>query len=120
MEALSYKSFVWPNNPHTYKEECSREAKYDTQDGEAYFKEMGPMGRIISGSGAFFGEEAFADFQKLMKVFEDGTAGNLEHPVWGIRYCYFTRLEMTQEPKDNYVSYRFEFTQAEENGQVPK
>ena len=52
--------------------------------------------------------------------FEDGTPGNLEHPLWGIRYCYFTMLEMTQEPKENFISYRFEFTQAKINGEIPK
>ena len=46
--------------------------------------------------------------------------GNLEHPIWGIRYCYLTGLEMTQEPKDNYVSYRFTFTGAQTNGVVPR
>ena len=48
------------------------------------------------------------------------SAGNLEHPIFGIRYCYFTLLELIQEPKENYVSYRFEFTQALQNGEVPK
>ena len=81
---------------------------------------MGEMTRVISGSGAFFGENAFSKFRELVKVFEDGSAGSLEHPVWGIRYCYFTLLELTLEPKDNYVSYRFAFTQAKANGEVPK
>ena len=120
MDYLSYKTFVWPHNPHTYKEACIREPKYYTVDGETYYEGMGDMQRIITGSGAFFGEDAFAQFRKLAALFEDGTAGNLEHPVWGIRYCYFTGLEMTQEPKDNYVSYKFTFTQALANGTVPK
>lgn len=120
MEALSYKTFVWPHNPHTYREECVREAQYYTQDGETYYKGMGEMRRVISGEGAFFGADAFTQFRELVKVFEDGSAGNLEHPVWGIRYCYFTLLELIQEPKDNYVSYRFAFTQAKTNGEVPK
>ena len=47
-------------------------------------------------------------------------AGNLEHPIFGIRFCYLTLLEVTQEPKENYVSYRFEFTQALLNGEIPK
>ena len=44
----------------------------------------------------------------------------MEHPIWGIRYCYFTGLELTQEPKENVVSYKFTFTQALTNGTVPK
>lgn len=120
MAHLSYKTFVWPQNPRTYQEECSREAKYHTSDGVTYFDGMGDMRRIITGSGVFYGEDAFAQFKLLQKLMEESTPGNLEHPVWGIRYCYFTGLELVQEPKDNVVSYRFEFTQALTNGEVPK
>lgn len=120
MDSLSYKTFVWPQNPHTYKEEYIREPKYRTQDGVTYYDGMGEMQRIISGSGVFFGENAFEHFRSLAELFEEKDAGNLEHPIWGIRYCYFTGLELTQEPKDNCVSYKFEFTGALTNGQVPK
>ncbi len=120
MNKLSYKTFVWPHNPHTYKEEYIREPLYVTEDGVHYFDGMGEMKRIITGSGVFYGEDAFAQFRLLAELFEDEEPGNLEHPVWGIRYCYFTGLELTQEPKDNYVSYKFTFTGALTNGIVPK
>ena len=121
MDKLSYKTFVWPRNPHTYQETCIREGVYEKNDaGEDVFQGMGLRKRIITGTGAFFGDTAFSDFQALAKLFEETTAGNLEHPVWGIRYCYFTGLEMTQEPKDNYVSYKFEFQQALTDGTLPK
>lgn len=120
MDKLSYKTFVWPHNPTTYQEEYIRDAQYYTVDGVAYFDGMSEMKRIITGTGAFFGDDAFAQFKKLAALFEDATAGNLEHPIWGIRYCYFTGLELIQEPKDNYVSYKFTFTGALTNGTVPK
>ena len=120
MDSLSYKTFVWPQNPHTYKEECIREPKYKTVDGVTYYDGMGQMKRIISGNGVFFGENAFEQFRTLAALFEESDAGNLEHPIWGIRYCYFTGLELTQEPKENCVSYKFEFTGALTNGEVPK
>lgn len=120
MVHLSYKTFVWPQNPHTYKEQAVREPHYFTQDGVTYFEGMGDLQRIITGSGVFSGEKAFERFKELQKLVEDGTPGNLEHPIWGIRYCYFTGLELIQEPKDNFVSYNFEFTQASTNGEVPK
>ena len=116
---MSYKTFVWPHNPHTYKEEYSRETIFRTQSGVTSFESMGQMRRTIRGSGAFFGENAYAWFRELAELFADGEPGNLEHPDWGIRYCYFTGLELTQEPRDDYVSYTFEFTCALTNGQVP-
>jgi len=120
MDKLIYKTFVWPQNPHTYKEEYLREPQYHTQDKTVYFDGMGEMKRVITGSGVFYGDDAFVQFKKLAALFEETTAGNLQHPIWGIRYCYFTGLELTQEPRDNYVSYQFIFTGALANGVVPK
>ena len=54
------------------------------------------MQRIITGKGTFYGENAYDDFRHLANVFESGDPGNLQHPLWGIRYCYFTGLELTQ------------------------
>ena len=120
MDHLTYKTFTWPQNPHTYEEKTSREPQYTTLDGVAYFDSMGELKRTITGSGTFYGANAYAEFKKLQTLFEETTAGNLNHPIWGIRYCYFTGLELTQEPKENVVSYKFTFTQALTNGTVPK
>ncbi len=120
MDNMSYKTFVWPHNPHTYREEYSREPRYITQSGQTYYEGMGEMRRIITGAGVFFGLDALDQFRNLAALFEESSAGNLEHPIWGVRYCYFTGLELTQEPKDNYVSYKFTFTGANTNGEVPR
>ena len=120
MNYLSYKTFVWPKNPHTYREITTRTPVYYTQDGETYFRGMSGLKRIISGSGVFSGEDAYDQYKKLQKLSEEINAGNLEHPIFGIRYCYLTLLEVLQEPREDYVSYRFEFTQALLNGEVPK
>ena len=120
MNYLSFKTFVWPNNPHTYREVTTRTPVYYTQDGETYFRGMSGLKRIISGSGVFYGEDAYDQYKKLQKLSEEINAGNLEHPIFGIRYCYLTLLEVLQEPKEDYVSYRFEFTQALLNGEIPK
>lgn len=120
MDKLSYKTFIWPQNPHTYKEEFLREPQYHTEDGTVYFDGMGDKKCYITGSGVFFGEDAFEQFKMLSTLFEEKSAGNLEHPIWGIRYCYFTGLELTQEPKDDCISYKFTFTGALSNGKVPK
>lgn len=119
MDKLTFKTYMWPQNPHTYKEECIREPHFITVDREKYYEGMGQMQRIITGKGTFFGENAVSQFQKLVEVFEEGEPGNLQHPLWGIRYCYFTGLELTQEPKEDCIAYRFTFTQANANGEIP-
>ena len=120
MDFLSFKTFVWPQNPTTYREVATRTPEYYTQDGETYYRGMSDLKRTISGSGVFYGEDAYEQYLKLQKLMTEISAGNLAHPIFGIRYCYFTLLEVTQEPKENYVSYRFEFTQALLNGEVPR
>ena len=43
MNFLSYKTFVWPQNPHTYREVTTRDPMYSLVDGEYYFEGMGPL-----------------------------------------------------------------------------
>ena len=45
MEKISYKTFVWPQNPHTYKEEYIRQPHFFTAVKEIYFDGMGGMQR---------------------------------------------------------------------------
>lgn len=120
MDYLSYKTFVWPRNPHTYVEKTSRDPYYHTENGITYFDGMSELKRTITGEGTFYGPNAYNQFKQLQRLIEEKSAGNLEHPIWGIRYCYFTGLELTQEPKENVVNYRFTFTQALTNGIVPR
>ena len=117
---MSFKTFIWPQNPHTYKEEYIREPRFFTENKETSFDGMGDMQRIITGSGTFFGDTAYEDFRQLAALFESAEPGNLEHPLWGIRYCYFTGLELTQAPGENCISYTFQFTGALTNGEVPR
>lgn len=120
MANLSYKTFIFPNDPESYREVISREPVYITEAGVSYFNGMSDMRRVITGEGTFCGADAYAQFKLLQKLGEDGAPGNLEHPIWGIRYCYLTKLELKQEPRENCVRYSFEFTQALTNGEVPK
>jgi len=121
MDNLTYKSFTWPNNPEVYHEDYVREALYaKTDDGDTVFSGMGPMKRVITGSGAFFGSDAAATFTRLATVFSGPDKGALVHPVWGTRTAYFTKLQMTQSPKADYVAYSFEFREADEDGAIPK
>lgn len=119
MSALTFKSFVWPQNPQVYQEKALREAHFSTQSGVKNFDGMGDLQRIITGRGCFCGADAYSLFKQLLQLMEEETPGNLEHPVWGVRYCYLTGLELVQEPGENVVEYTFEFTQALANGEVP-
>ena len=121
MDKLIFKTFTWPINPEVYQEDYVRDPIYaKTDDGSSVFSGMGPMKRVITGSGAFFGAEASENFSELSALFESDDMGLLTHPVWGKRAVYFTKLQMTQSPKSNYVAYSFEFAEADEEGSIPK
>ena len=121
MEKLVFKTFTWPVKPEKYQEAFVREPLYDkTDSGDTVFSGMGPMKRVITGSGAFFGDTAYADFLALAKVFEENSWGGLIHPVFGTYRCYFTELRLTQEPRKDYVAYRFEFREADVDGNIPQ
>ena len=120
MEKMRFKTFTWPHNPHTYAEEFVREPLYQKNDQNiTVFQDMGPMKRVITGTGVFFGETAFSDFQTLAALFSEKTTGTLFHPVWGSRTVWFTELELTQDPTENAVSYRFTFREADSSGGLP-
>lgn len=121
MTKLKFKTFTWPTNPEVYHEDFVRDALYaKTDDGDSVFSGMGPMKRVITGSGAFFGTEAYTNFNKLAALFGDATTGTLTHPVCGERTVYFTKLQMSQSPKSDYVAYSFEFKEADADGAIPK
>ena len=121
MDKLIFKTFTWPINPEVYQEDYVRDPVYaKTDDGSSVFSGMGPMKRVITGSGAFFGTDASTNFTELSKLFESAESGTLTHPVWGTRTVYFTKLQMTQSPKSDYVAYSFEFAEADEEGAIPK
>lgn len=121
MTKLVFKNFTWPTNPEVYHEDYVRDPVYaKTDDGNTVFSGMGPMKRVVTGSGAFFGENAVADFTQLATLFENPDAGILDHPLWEKRTMYFTKLQMTQSPKSDYVAYSFEFTEADADGAIPK
>ena len=118
--SLKYKDHTWPNDPQTYREVLSREPLYLTKDGVTSYSGISATHRVITGSGSFFGAGAYEAFKELMELAEDDSPGELVHPVWGNHYCYLTKLEFTQEPREDFVSYSFEFTGASTNGTVPK
>lgn len=121
MEKLRYKTFVWPVNPEHYSEEVLREPVHEKNNyGDQIFQGLGPLKRVITGSGAFAGAGAYETFSQLAALMEQTDSGILAHPVWGERRAYFTGLQMTQQPRENYVAYSFEFQAADQEDKIPK
>lgn len=121
MEKLVFRTFTWPQNPDKLQHSYVREPVYTKDvEGNAVFSGMGAGKCTITGSGAFFGDGAYDSFRALMALFEEGACGDLKDPTWGAYTVYLTELELTQEPKSDYVAYRFTFTRADADGAIPQ
>lgn len=120
MDKLTFKTFTWPNNPETYREELEREPIHLKSGVSWKYYGLHPAKRVITGSGAFFGPQAVENFKALAALFGDTEAGTLTHPVWGSRNVHFMALELTQSIKPEYVAYSFEFRETDENGNLPR
>jgi len=112
LSAMRYKDFIWPHNPRTFHVLWQRRvAVLDAPGGRFHVQELGKTCRILRGEGEFCGATAYADFERLVRTFRQDGAGTLVHPIWHSDAMYFTRLELTQEPRQDYVAYAFEFTE---------
>ena len=121
MSNLFFRGYVWPQNPETYRQSFVREPVYVRNGaGNDVFSGMGPMKRVILGSGAFRGADAYTNFGALAALFADSGTGTLIHPAFGSRTVYFTGLQLRQSPRRDYVAYSFEFTEADTDGAIPK
>ena len=112
LSAMRYKDFTWPHNPRTFHMLWRRRVcVLDAPGGRYHVQELGKTCRVFRGAGEFCGPDAYAQFERLSRTFQRDGAGILVHPVWQSQSVYFTRLELTQEPRSDYVAYAFEFTE---------
>ena len=110
---MRFGTFVWPNNPRTYTLSCKRQtAVHKVPMGGFVVQDLGRTATVMQGEGEFFGTRAYETFQELLAVFRAGGAKMLVHPLWQAERAYFTELQLTQEPRDDYAAYRFTFCEA--------
>ena len=113
MLKMQYKSFVWPNNPQSYTLRCERQtALQKVPMGGFTVQELGRSCMVLHGEGEFFGADAMQQMRELMRVFRQEGAGVLIHPAWTGGTALFTQLRLTQEPREDYVAYEFEFCES--------
>lgn len=121
MGNMSFRMFTWPNNPEHFEIEAVLEPEYETaEDGAVTYTGLGPLCRIIRGSGVFIGKYAHESFNALQVIMATKTMGELNHPVWGTCNAYLTELKLEHESRPEYVSYSFTFREVNENGTIPK
>ena len=107
---MQYRNFVWPNNPRVFEVEYRRTLhSYKLPFSGYVVQDLGLQNKIIRGEGEFVGSQAYESFRRLAALFEENKGGRLVHPVWPAMRAYFAKLSLRQEPKEDYISYSFEF-----------
>ena len=110
LKPMRFKDYTWPHNPEIYAVEYRRQiAAHKIPLGGWYLQDLGRTYRIFWGEGTFAGERAYEEFQTLAEVFDQTGPGLLVHPVWRTERAYFVLLSVTEEPRPDYVRYRFVF-----------
>ena len=120
MATMKYRTFTWMELPEVLRIRAVRAPEYEIdENGLFHYTGLSPMCRIISGQGVFRGENAYSKFHALQVLLATGTAGELEHSVWGKISCFLTELQMDQDAREGYVAYSFTFREADESGVIP-
>lgn len=118
---MKFSTFTFPQNPETFaiKAVCEPEYTVDS-DGIISYTGMGPLCRIISGTGVFTGSYAHQNFNALSVIMATRQSAALVHPIWGTFQAYLTGLRMEQDSREGCVVYAFTFREADETGMIPK
>jgi prophage DNA circulation protein len=121
MDKMKFRMFRWPENPEQFGIRMVCEPLYELNSiGQYDYTGMGPMCRVYTGSGVFFGPDAVEWFNALQVMMSTRTPGELVHPVWGTAdVVYLTQLQMDQESRPDYIKYSFTFREADEKGSIP-
>ena len=112
---MKYRDFTWPQNPATFEVELRRTLhSYKIPFSGFSVQNLGMQNRVFKGEGEFTGPDAYDSFRRLAKAFSVSGSGWLEHQVWPPVKVYFAKLKLKEEPREEYVSYSFEFWESEE------
>ena len=119
MEKLKFKNFTFPENPETMSIQFVRPVLFERKtDGTIEYYGLGRGCRTLTGSGVFFGPQAYNQFVTLSNLLYDGQPGTLVLPILQDWSAYLTQIEAIQTPMENYVAYRFTFREADEDGKI--
>lgn len=114
LSSMRYKTFTWPNNPSECKysvDKAYAKHKYPELAG-VEVEDMDNNAAVITGSGEFFGPNAYSQWQQLLEVFNQHGVGGFYHPLYpNIHTVLMTKLDMSVEPREDYVAYTFEFVE---------
>lgn len=110
---MQFRNFIWPNEPSSLRVTSRRRTALLEEPGGGWtLQDLGTSARTVTGEGVFFGETAYESLRTLEALLGQGGAGALTLPHVGTLQAVLTELEGEQEPRENFVRYRFTFVEA--------
>ncbi len=120
MDRLKFGNITWLQNPEIFQVNAMIEPKYTIHpDATISYQGLGPLCRVIQGSGVFQGKDAVRTFNALSVYMAAKFVGNLIHPIWGTFKVCLVQLKMEQSCREDYIEYGFVFREVDENGMIP-
>lgn len=108
---IRYKDFQFPNNPETTGFKCGRSYvahKYPDFAGNE-LEDFSVDAISITGSGYFFGSNAYNDFRRLYTEYQKNGVGNFYHPIFTqVTRGLMVKLDGEVNPEKNAIRYSFE------------
>ena len=111
LNEIRYKNFEFPHNPETTGFKCGRtyiKHKYPELSG-AELEDFSVDAISITGSGLFYGRNAYKQFRNLYNEYKKPPVGRVYHPVFSeVRRGLMVNLEADIKPETNVIHYTFE------------
>lgn len=111
LDKIRYKDFKFPNNPETTAFKCDRsyiKHKYPELAGNE-LEDFGINAIVITGSGYFFGKDAYNTFISLYNEYMKGGVGSFSHPIFTqVTRGLMTILEGNVGAEVDAIRYSFE------------
>lgn len=109
---MRFSDFIWPVNPCVVTVKNARRAAYHAPPfGEEEMEPMGRRGRVIEGSGRFYGSDAREQLERLRQTAARQAVGTLFVPGTPPMTAVLTELSMEQQPGPEEVAYTFTFVE---------
>ncbi|MCL2089110.1 MAG: hypothetical protein FWH14_06480 [Oscillospiraceae bacterium] len=107
---MRFKTYTFPVNPKTISISSKRNIRSNLSPymGEIVY-DFGSGPRIITGEGAFHGDNAWQQYSELYFVYRASGHGLVTLPYGSTITCLFTSLKMTGSSGPNMIKYAFEF-----------
>lgn len=115
---MRFKGVEWHHNPAEISFECDKQVnELKSPNGGSYIQNMERRNMLVRGKGQLFGEDCLEQFDRLFRLFRQGSSGVLAIDRLEPIFAVFESLKISGEPKPDVLEYEFVFREIMEKKQ---